>query len=383
MLTRRATLQTMAAALLVGDAHAATNEAELQQKIQRGGRVVVGAGTINLSQPLQITAPVTLQGIAGQSVLRGAGLKALVEGRGAKDVVVSGLVFEGGEAGLTLEGCSGAIQQNTFRNQTNVGLFSNDARGLDISGNTVSGSGNNGIQVWRSAKGEDGSFVRNNRISNISARDGGSGQNGNGVNVFRAGNVIVSGNRISDCAYSAVRNNGGSNCQIFGNNISRTKEVAIYVEFEFEGTVVASNVIEDTGFGISITNFDVGGRMATVSGNIIRRARGSNTEGVKAAGGIFAEADTVISGNVIEDARDFGIGLGWGDKCRNLLAYGNIIRRTPKGITVSVSQGAQQVRLVANTFEEVSTRIEGRDYDKIATGELISGGAPANVLITP
>jgi uncharacterized secreted repeat protein (TIGR03808 family) len=383
MLTRRATLQAMAAALLGGEAYAAVNQGEVQQKIQNGGRVVLPPGTIVLTEPLQITGPVTLQGVPGQTVLRGTRLKSLIEGKGAKDISIQGLVFDGGDAGLSLEGCSGAVQQNAFRNQTNVGLFSVDARGLDISGNTVSGSGNNGIQVWRSAKGEDGSFVRNNRISNISARDGGSGQNGNGVNVFRAGNVIVSGNRISDCAFSGVRNNGGSNCQIFGNNISRSREVAIYVEFEFEGTVVANNVIEDTGFGISITNFDVGGRMATVSGNIIRRARGSNTEGVKAGGGIFAEADTVISGNVIEDARDFGIGLGWGDKCRNLLAYGNIIRRTPKGITVSVSLGARQVRLVANTFDEVATRIEGRDYDKIATGELIGGGAPANVLITP
>src|SRR5436309_2887425 len=36
---------------------------------------------------------------------------------------------------------------------------------------------------------------------------GGSGQYGNAVNIFRAGNVIVRGNRIRNAAFSAVRGN--------------------------------------------------------------------------------------------------------------------------------------------------------------------------------
>ena len=35
-----------------------------------------------------------------------------------------------------------------------------------------------------------------------------------------SGNVTVSGNRISACAFSGIRNNSGANCQIIGNMIS-------------------------------------------------------------------------------------------------------------------------------------------------------------------
>ena len=60
-----------------------------------------------------------------------------------------------------------------------------------------------------------------NRIENIDNRSGGSGQYGNAINVFRAGNVIVRGNRIGNCAFSAVRGNAASNIQIEGNSVQR------------------------------------------------------------------------------------------------------------------------------------------------------------------
>ena len=61
-----------------------------------------------------------------------------------------------------------------------------------------------------------------NRIEDIDNRAGGSGQYGNAINVFRAGNVIVRGNRIRNCAFSAVRGNAASNLQIEGNTITDT-----------------------------------------------------------------------------------------------------------------------------------------------------------------
>jgi uncharacterized secreted repeat protein (TIGR03808 family) len=197
--------------------------------------------------------------------------------------------------------------------------------------------------------------------------------------------VIVSQNRISSVAYSGVRNNGGPNVQIVANSVSRAGEVAIYVEFEFDGVVVANNVLEDVGFGISITNFDVGGRMASVTGNIIRRARGSNVQGVTTGGGIFGEADTIIANNIVEDAKDFGIGLGWGDKCRNLIATTNVIRQTPRGVIVSTTNGAQTVRIATNQFDDVPVAIEGRDYETVTTRDLLRApaSAPKHILISP
>ena len=119
-----------------------------------------------------------------------------------------------------------------------------DAAGLEIAHNDIADCGNNGIQVWRSEAGEDGSTVTANRIVRIRADGGGSGENGNGVNVFRAGSVLVSGNRITDCAYSAVRGNASSDIQIIANSCARLGEVAIYAEFGFEGALIANNLVD-------------------------------------------------------------------------------------------------------------------------------------------
>jgi uncharacterized secreted repeat protein (TIGR03808 family) len=149
-------------------------------------------------------------------------------------------------------------------------LHSLDATGLQILNNHVADCANNGVQVWRSEAGEDGSAVVGNRIERIRADGGGTGQNGNGVNAFRAGGVLVTGNRITDCAYSEIRGNSASDIQILGNSCARLGEVAIYAEFAFQGALIANNLVDTAATGISVTNFNEGGRLAVVQGNILR-----------------------------------------------------------------------------------------------------------------
>lgn len=118
---------------------------------------------------------------------------------------------------INLNNVAGRISNCEFSQARQAGLFSNDARGLIITSCHVHDCDNNAILVWRSLKSEDGTIVSRNRISNIKSVDGGSGQNGNGINIFRADNVIASENQISDCAFSAVRSNAGSACRFLGN----------------------------------------------------------------------------------------------------------------------------------------------------------------------
>jgi uncharacterized secreted repeat protein (TIGR03808 family) len=378
---------------------------------REGGVVQLPAGRF-IASGVQINETLVIAGVPGRTQLVSADGAPVFSIKGGRDVVLQGLDFEtatnqdaagrsalvvaqssealtirdcrfsGGAGGLVLEGCSGRVSDCRFSGHAATGLFANDSRGLLISGNTVADCGNNGIQVWRPAAGEDGTIVSHNRIARIAANDGGSGQNGNGINVFRAANVVVSNNRISDCAYSAIRNNAGSNCQISGNTISRTGEVAIYVEFGFEGCVVSGNVIEDVGFGISVTNFNEGGRLAVIANNLVRNCRGGTTAGVTAGGGIFAEADTAITGNTIEQAKDFGIGLGWGLHCRDLAVTGNTVRACGRGVTVSLSDGALPV-LIANNLiaESREAAIMGMDYGRPVTADVAKPGAdiPANI----
>src|ERR1041384_2881212 len=112
-----------------------------------------------------------------------------------------------GRSGIRLFEVQGTVSGTTIAKTADVAIYSLDARGLTIQNNIVRGAGNGGILVHRSKKSDDGTLVLDNRIEDINNLAGGSGQYGNAINVFRAGNVIVGGNRISRAAYSAVRGN--------------------------------------------------------------------------------------------------------------------------------------------------------------------------------
>ncbi len=356
-------------------------QAAIDHAAENGGLLRLAAGKFLVSG-LRAKSSLQIEGVARHTKLVAVGKEAIFIIEGAERLNITGITFEGGSNGLVLKNCGGRIWGNEFLLQEKTALFALDSRGLEISGNHVHDIGNNGIQVWTSDKREDGTLVINNRVERIAAKDGGSGQNGNGINIYRAAQVLVANNRIADCFFSAIRNNAGSNCQIMGNNISRTGEVAIYVEFAFEGAVVSNNMIDDVCFGISITNFDEGGRLAVCSNNLVRNAKGGKTEGVTMGGGIYAEADTLVSNNVVENARDVGIALGWGLYARNLSAQGNLIRNCGKGITVSVTKGAGQSYIANNVITGAGiAAILGMDHLIVMTDDLGKAGTKIPDLI--
>lgn len=284
----------------------------------------------------------------GIDAAQAVGLLAL---DGCESFVLADIVVRGGLLnGIALAGSSGAIRDCTIERHSQAGILSLDARGLTITHSTVADCANNGIQIWRSAPGEDGSIVSANRIERIQATGGGEGQNGNGVNVFRAGGVVVSGNSIAGCAYSAIRGNAASNIQMVGNACREIGEVALYAEFGFEGALIASNVVDKAAAGIAVTNFNEGGRLAVVTGNLIRNLFRREAEPVDKRGiGIGVEADTLVSGNVIEGAPTAGISAGWGPYLREVSITGNVIRKAGVGILVSSDPGAGAC-LVANNM---------------------------------
>jgi uncharacterized secreted repeat protein (TIGR03808 family) len=378
-------------------------QAAIDEAAGGNGIVRLEAGRFIVSG-LTISGPMQIVGVPGRTVLLAAtaGAGAMLKARGTKHLTLYGLSFEGGgqpddlvqladvdhlriddcsfsssrKVALSLERCGGHVVNNEFKGCGQSGIFALDSTGLEISGNHVHDMGNNGIQVWTSEQREDGTIVVHNRVHDIRDEDGGTGQYGNGISIYRAGNVIVSNNRVSDCAYSAVRCNSGHNVQILGNSISRMGEVSIYVEFAYEGAVVSGNIIEDSAFGISITNFDEGGRLTVCSGNLVRKIKGSDKGGATRAGGIHSEADTLIANNIIEDAKDFGISMGWGPTCRNLTAHGNFIRNCGIGIMPSVSAGAGPHYIMNNVIDGAREgAIVGKDFLETRTADLGVAGA--------
>jgi uncharacterized secreted repeat protein (TIGR03808 family) len=342
-------------------------------------RLVFQGGTACLSA--QRADMITLSGLviegAGKVLPDKRGLIVLQHGRGVRveDCEIAGSTHHG----IVLEGIEGLARGNTISGVAKAAIVALDSRGLTISQNIVRSAANNGILVWRTLAGDDGTIVEGNRIEEIGARDGGSGQNGNAVNVFRAGNVTVSGNRIRGAAFSAVRANGAANVAITGNNCSSLGEVAIYVEFGFEGAVVASNIIDGAALGIVATNFNHGGRLANIHGNIIRNLvnkRPAGTDPNDVAGvGISAEADAAISSNVIEGAPTAGIQLGWGQYLRDVSVTANVIKGAPVGIAVSVAPGAGHALIADNLVQGARIgAVVGMEWTKPVTGDMAREG---------
>ena len=307
--------------------------------------------------------------------------RGLVHCLGGRDVRITDCeITASGGNGIWFEQVSGDISGNIFTGIATTAVASFDALGLIVSRNTISGTNDNGIEILRTAVGDDGTQVLDNRIENIKAGPGGSGQYGNAINAFRAGNVIVRGNRIKNCDYSAVRGNSASNIQISGNSVSDIREVAIYSEFSFEGAVIANNTVDGAAVGVSVCNFNEGGRIAVVQGNIIRNLLPKRPIGTApdddAGVGIYIEADSSVTGNVIENAPSFGIVAGWGKYLRDVAITGNVIRNAFVGIGVSVVPGAGTALVNNNMISETPRgAVVGLDHARAVTTDLSAEGA--------
>jgi uncharacterized secreted repeat protein (TIGR03808 family) len=321
---------------------------------------------------------------------RASGLVQLEDCRGVilDDLAVTGAA---GNA-IALKRVSGHIGRCTITNAAATAIFSIDAAGLTIAANTIAGAADNGILVWRSTPGEDGTIVTGNRIGRIANRSGGTGQYGNGVNVYRAGSVMVSANRITDCAFTAVRANEAGNVQIVANHAERLGEVAIYAEAAaehagapgFEGAVISDNLVDTAACGIAVTNFNNGGRLAVIQGNLVRNLfRREQEPRDKRGEGIGVEADAVVANNVIEAAPTAGLLIGWGRHMREVLATGNLIRRSRIGIAVTGDAAAGHCLIAGNMISGASEgAIRTMDHARAVGPDLASGrGVPRNLTL--
>jgi len=354
----------------------ATLQLAADDAAETGTPLFLPAGIYSTSR-LSLKSGTQITGVPGRSILHYRDGGAILSLENVENVRLAGLVLDGegkplgergallaatetkhldlsncrfvgsAEDGVVLRKVSGWIKDCEIGDIRKGGLFSEDAGGLQIAHNHVRDCGDNGIMVWRSEQGEDATIVAANRIERIAARSGGSGQNGNAINVFRAGSVLISGNRIADCAFSAIRSNSGSNCQMIGNSCARLGEVALYAEFSFEGAVIANNLVDRAAIGISVTNFNEGGRLAVVQGNLIRNLflrKDVESRGI----GIAVEADSVVTGNVIEGTPAYGIIIGWGRYLRDVSVTDNLIRNAHIGIGVSTDPSAGTALITNN-----------------------------------
>jgi uncharacterized secreted repeat protein (TIGR03808 family) len=314
-------------------------------------------------------------------------MQAILDIRNCADAQVTNCEITGSPRhGLYLESCGGAVENCNITNALEAALYSVGAKGMRIAGNIVSDCSNGGIWVHRFEIGDDASQVLNNRVSRIGSSNGGTGQWGNGINAYQANNVMIANNIVSDCAFSAIRANSASNVQILGNQCLNSGETGIYAEFKFEGAVINDNVVDGAANGISVVNFNEGGRLATVQGNIVRNLKTEGPYPAEVAGfgyGIALEADTTASGNTIENAPKAGFLVGWGEFMRNIVITGNVVRKAATGVQISVVEGTGKAVITDNVFDGIKgSAIGGFRWADQVTGDLAKGGdAPKNVTI--
>ncbi len=358
---------------------------------------------------LELPDRTRLAGVAGATTLVFSGGDRFVQAQGKNRIELTNIVFDGADrplpasapallsifdtVNLTIENCefrrcaktaiqaercAGRIEQCQVSGVGEYAVYAIDSEGLAIVDNRIDRCGNGGILVHRRNKGEDSSIVTGNRITNTGASYGGTGQFGNAVNIYRADGVIVSGNHILNSAFSAIRANAASNVQISGNQCISSGETAIYSEFGFEGALVQGNLVDKAANGISIANFNEGGRLAVVANNIVRNISLSGPyihDSVGFGIGIGVEADTVVSNNVIENVPRWGMLVGWGPYLRNVVITANIIRKARIGCAVSVAEEPEGALINGNLFDETPDgAIIGFLWHDAVTGELATGG---------
>ena len=140
------------------------------------------------------------------------------------------------------------------------------------------------------------------------------------------------------------------------------------------GAVISGNLVDGAAIGISIANFNEGGRLATCTGNLIRNLRTRGPYPADAPGfgmGISVEADTVVSNNVVEGAPLFGLKLGWGPYLRDVSATGNVLRDCGTGIGVSVVEGSGKALIASNLISNTARgAIVGFRWSEAVTADL-------------
>jgi uncharacterized secreted repeat protein (TIGR03808 family) len=332
---------------------------------------------------------ITLDGIAFDGVNRWSAdyAEGLIDFRSVENVTIADCTIRGaGRNAIYLEACSGRLRDNIISGAGQFAIFTRQSTGMAIAGNAIDACANGGIVVHRWDQGRDATLVTGNRISGTGAGNGGTGQWGNAINLFRTDDVIVANNIIEGSAFSAIRGNAARGLQIIGNNCRASGETAIYAEFAFENAVVANNIIDGAANGISVTNFDHGGRAATVSGNIVRNLTREGPYEPDFPGfgtGIGVEADTTVTGNTVEGAPLYGINAGWGPHLRDVVVSANTVRDCGVGIGVSAAEGAGRALVRQNIVSGREGGIIAHAWGQPVSGDLAlkPRGAPSNILV--
>lgn len=268
------------------------------------------------------------------------------------------------KAGLLCVNDSQPIVEDCSFDNVDIAVWSFNSETL-VKGCRITGAKNNGIAVWGTVgSGGNLSAIRDNTI-NFVASDYGTGANGNGIAIYLANDVSITGNTILNCDFSAVRINGGSRCTVSENTCWNIREGCLYYEApaagqDGTGVTIVNNKVDTAGDGIYVTNSGYFGdgtaRRAIIAGNQISNLSANSIPGSGGIGpystraiGVTVEQDCVISANIVESALG-GIKLGVAQGARDLVCDGNLLRQCGVGIAFSANASAGKMVISNNVI---------------------------------
>ena len=347
--------------------------------------------------------PLVMTGAVGSVIVQlSASAAYLMRVNGVSGVSLEGVIFDGGNQNLTEanqfaallrfsgnitytvrkctirnspksgigtdSGAIGVIRDN-WLSSLNYGVSFVDCGGV-IDNNSISGCANGGVYVWNGSKYAVKVNITDNYIQNI-ASGSGNGQNGNGVSIYRASSVSVTGNTIYQCALSFIRVNGGDNCVIEGNKCWSANETGIFVEapsagLDTIGGVVSNNIVDTCLTGIIAVNIGLYGdgvcRRINISNNQVRNATGS---------AFLAEGGCVLTGNTAEGSA-IGIVLGTNNATSDVAVVGNYVKSCQMGIGYSADSAAKGMLISSNLISGYVVSTNPGDPAYARSGAIVS-----------
>ncbi|SON54828.1 twin-arg-translocated uncharacterized repeat protein [Hartmannibacter diazotrophicus] len=388
------------------DEAASENQSRVMQEAldragEQGKPLFLPAGRYEVSN-IRVPAGVRIIGVAGQSRLVYSGGGKLLYAEDSSSIGLEGIVMDGanralddpeggllsfrtvadfsmercsvvGSAGhaLALTRVSGRIVGNSLSGAIGSAITSEESAGLSISGNEIGGCGKAGIVIRRWTAADDGTTITNNRIADIATLRGDDQGAGTGILIVQAGGVLVSGNRIADCAENAVKAVASPNVQVVGNSVMRAGRTAILVSDGCDGALISSNIVDGAATGLHLAGPGGPGSSHVCQGNVIRNISGGAEDDRLAGVGLVAETSATITGNVVENAAGIALIAGTDQSADEIVATGNVLRGGRIGIGVSVADTAGHTLLSANMISNTTDgAIRGMLEGEVVTEDL-------------
>ena len=285
--------------------------------------------------------------------------QGMVDLRRVRHAVIDNCQIVGsGKNGIALERVAGRIENTEISGAADAGIYSVEASGLQITGNSVSDCANGGILVHRWQPADDGTIVSGNRVDAHRRR------------------ATAAPGRTATASTSSAPTMSWSRTTSSATAPSRRSAPTAPATSRFPPTPASGSGETGDLFRVRLRrrhhqrqhrrrrrqrHLDRQFQRGRPHGRLLGQHRAQPVASVGPyqqdppgfGVGISVEADCAVTGNVVENVPLYGMQIGWGEYMRNVVATGNVIRKAGTGIIISVVEGTGSAVISDNVIDSV------------------------------